>query len=256
MATMEDLSRQRLDFEEGPNGETVAILTITLGDGTVHRYRESTDQEELDQLGAAFATAEARQMKIEGLSDDEIAGFFGSIAKGFKSVVNVAKKVASSKVFKAAGRGLAMAAPALGPFAPAAMAVSGGMEMAGRLARSAVAAEAGAKRVARKLARVAKKKNRRKVRKSKSAKKLARYGNKKRKSAFARIARLAKAMKKKKKRSKKKRGKKRSKARRVKRPNIVTAAKKGKLRSNKKGNVSVTQLKSAAKKGRVYWLAA
>jgi hypothetical protein len=49
----------------------------------------------------------------------QVGGFLGSIWKGIKKV---AKGVATSGVFKAAGKALAFIAPALGPLAPVAMA--------------------------------------------------------------------------------------------------------------------------------------
>ena len=54
-----------------------------------------------------------------------MGSFLGGLWKGIKKV---AKKVATSKVFKTATTALAAAAPALGPFAPAALAASTAMK--------------------------------------------------------------------------------------------------------------------------------
>lgn len=152
---LNSLSRQRLDFSEGPQGQAVATLTVTLGDGSVHRYKAESTEQEVNELAKGIANAEIRAMKISGeiagMGDDEIAGVFGSIVKGVKSVGKAARKIASSKVFKMAGKGLVLAGPFLGPLAPAAMAVGGGMMVASKLSDASIAAEAGAKRVAKNL---------------------------------------------------------------------------------------------------------
>ena len=150
-----DLSRQRIDYTEKPNGDTVATLTVTLGDGSVHRYEGTSTAREVDQLAKVIANAEMRAMKIsgaiEGWDDAQISGMFGSIFKAVKSVGKIARKIASSKAFKWAGKGLVAIAPALGPFAPAALAVGGGMMVASKLSDASIAAEAGAKRVSKML---------------------------------------------------------------------------------------------------------
>lgn len=143
--TFQDLSRQRLDFSKGPRGETIATLTVTLQDGSVRRFRESVTDRDLEDLGMAFAKAEAPG--VAGLFDDIGKALGGAV----KSVAGAAKKVASSKVFRTAAKGLALVAPAAGPMAPALMTVSGGMQVASKLASASVAAEAGAKEAARAL---------------------------------------------------------------------------------------------------------
>ncbi len=254
----EDLSRQRIDFSTGPNGETMATLTITMANGGgTYRYTASTDDEEVDALASALATAETRAERIEGvLSEDEIAGLFSDVWSGVKSVANVAKKVVTSKVFKAAAAGLAIAAPALGPLAPALLAVSGTMAAASALGTAAVAAEGRAKKTARKLARVARNVTRRLSKTKKGRRKLLRIANRKRKAAL----RFAKRFGRKRKPARKRPARKRSTARRRptsrKRPNILAAARAGKLRSNKKGSVTSGSLARAAKRGRVFWIAA
>jgi len=269
--TFEDLSRQRMDFSVGPRGETVATLTVSLGDGSVHRYRASTDDDELDQLAAAFGAAEVKSRSIAGhLSEDEISGIFSSIGKAFKSVVNVAKKVAASKVFKGAAKGLAMAAPALGPFAPAAMGVSGAMGVASKLATAAVAAEAGAKRAAKTLAKKARKLAKRLTRgKRRATRTLMSIANRKRKGA-ARLAgkrkrrgrrpkleaMMKRAIKRKQRELRREKKAKRQAAARgkVKRPSVLRAARAGRLRSNKPGKVRPSALRKAARRGRIFWV--
>lgn len=182
--TFEELSKQRLDFSTGPRGETIATLTITFPDGSVHRYSESTDDEEIDQIASAIAAAEVQQSEIAGvsMSEEDIAGLFGSIGKAFKKVGKIARKVVTSKVFRAAAKGLQMAAPALGPYAPAAMAISGGMNVASKLGQATYTAEAGAKRASRMLGMSA----RRHAQKAspRGWSQLMSYGNRKRKNAM------------------------------------------------------------------------
>jgi hypothetical protein len=202
---LNSLSRQRLDFSEGPEGQAIATLTVSLGDGSVHRYKAESTEQEVNELAKGIANAEINAMKISGeiagMGEDEIAGLFGKIWKGVKSVGKVARKIASSKVFKMAGKGLTMIAPALGPFAPAALAVGGGMMVASKLSDASIAAEAGAKKVARNLGlkgKAASKHVAAAVAKSIRAQgrrprrglfgRLSRWGNSKRKSAMARAA--------------------------------------------------------------------
>lgn len=307
---LDKISRQRLDFEEHPDGSVTAILTVTLPDGTVQRYRSTSTPEELDQFASAIANAETKLTKrIEGMSDEEIAGIFGDIWNGVKSVGKAVAKVATSKVFKAASKGLASIAPALGPYAPAAMAVSGGMQVTSKIAQSALAAEAGANRAARALGIGAKKRASAMTRgKPKLTNALLKWGSRKRKSAFGlatdlvkktrgdALRRLAAALKKRKKsktkkkftkkqrenlkrlarilkkrkaaaaRKKRRKPKPKRKAKQKKkatpkrrtstRISVLAAARTGRLRSNKPGDVSEKQLQQVAKKGRVFWISA
>lgn len=261
MADLDQLSRQRLDFEELPGGGTRAILTVTLPNGKAYRYTADVDEDEYNQFANVVTAAETKMLqRVEGLSDEEIAGLFDSIAKGFKSVVNGVKKVATSKVFKFAAKGLQTIAPALGPYAPAAMAVGGGMQVASKIASSAVAAEAGAKRAARALGLSAKRVSHRKTRgRGPFTKMLTRWANKKRKSAFSRLntkrARDAAKRRRRKPKARRRKPTRRPRAT-TKRISILAAAQAGRLRSNKAGDVSTKKLKRAAKKGRVFWITA
>jgi hypothetical protein len=134
------ISRQRLDFVELPGGRGVqAILTVTLPDGIQRVYRaDATAQEAADT------------MAVEG--DFDVEGIFGDIAKAVgkvaKGAVKAVKSVASSKVFKLAGKGLLALAPALGPLAPAALAAGGAMTVTSNLVKARHAADRGNKKAA------------------------------------------------------------------------------------------------------------
>jgi len=190
MPDIEKLSRQRIDFTEDGKGNTTANLTVTLGDGSVRRFKATSTEREVDKLAKGIANAEMRQMEISGeiagWGEDEISGWFSKIVKGVKKVGKVARKIASSKVFKMAGKGLLAASPVLGPFAPAAAAIGGGMMIASKLSDASIAAEAGAKRVSRTLTGGAGKYVRRIARKPGSWKKLLGWGNRRRLGAAAR----------------------------------------------------------------------
>lgn len=192
MAQLSDLSRQRIDYSTGPKGETVALLTVTLKDGSVHRFKGEATEREVDQLAKGIANAEMRKLQVSGeiagMGEDEIAGLWGSIVKGVKKVGKVARKVASSKAFKWAGRGLVMAAPALGPFGAAAAAVGGGMMLASKVSDMSIAAEAGAKKTARALGINVKKTARKLGKKRSTRRKLISWANAKRKAVMARAA--------------------------------------------------------------------
>lgn len=191
MAKLEDMSRQRLDFRKGPKGEEIAILTVTLGDKSVHRFEESTDDAEVDRFAKGLANAEMKRKKvageIAGWSEDDIAGFWSSIKKAVKSVAKVARKIATSKVFRKAAQGLMAIAPALGPFGAAAAAVGGGMMVASKLSDASIAAESGAKSISRMMSGGAGRWARRISRGNPgSIRQLMQWGNSKRKVAMAR----------------------------------------------------------------------
>ncbi len=241
----DDLSQQRIDYSVGPNGETVATITLTLQDGSEYTATESTTDEEVEELANAFAASEIRLRRQEigrDLTEEEIAGFFSFIGKAVKAVGDVAKKVVTSKVFKSIGKVVAAAAPVLGPLAPAALAIGGGMMAASKLTSAAIAAKGGAKGTARALAKSAGRKLPAKLSAS-SKRGLLRLANRKRKSA-ERVARRVKL---------KRPPSKRRRIRRV--PSVFAAAKAGRLRSHKSGNVKPRDLRKAMKAGRVFWLA-
>jgi len=190
MPDIEKLSRQRIDFTEDGKGNTTANLTVTLGDGSVRRFKATSTDREVDKLARGIANAEMRAMEVSGeiagWGDDEIAGWFSKVVKSVKKVGKVARKIASSKVFKMAGKGLLAASPVLGPFAPAAAAIGGGMMIASKLSDASIAAEAGAKRVSRALTGGAGKYVRKIARKPGSWGKLLSWGNRRRLGAAAR----------------------------------------------------------------------
>lgn len=190
MAELETFSRQRIDYSMGPSGETIATLTVTLGDGSVHRYKGSATEKEVDKLAKGIADAEVKAKRISGeiagMSEDEISGFWGSIVKSVKKVGKVARKIASSKAFKWAGKGLVAISPMLGPFGAATAAVGGGMMLASHVSDMSIAAEAGAKKVARGLGINLHKKARSIARRPATRRKLINWANNRRKSVFAR----------------------------------------------------------------------
>jgi hypothetical protein len=120
-----NVARYRLDGHWMPDGKYQAVLTVTLPDSHSFTFTADADPHDIARLTTAI--------------HPEIGGFLGDIWKGIKKVT---KKVATSKVFKAAGTALAAAAPALGPLAPAAMAAAAGMKVTTALvaARSHAAA--------------------------------------------------------------------------------------------------------------------
>ncbi len=247
-----DISRQRIDYHVGPDGEQVAILSLTLQDGSEHRFSASVNQEEIDELAATYAAEEQKQMRIEGHhTEEEIAGWLSFVGDAVKAVGNIAKKVVTSKVFKAAAKGVALVAPVLGPLAPAALALSGGMAVASKLGNAAIAAEAGAKRVAKTLARGAVKEARKRAKTAKGRKALLAMGNRKRKSGFLLASRIPGVSLR-----RRPRGTARRITRRKRPPSVFAAAKSGRLKSLKMGNVTGKQLKRAMKSGRVFWIAA
>lgn len=264
MATeLENLSHQRLDFSTGPAGELVATLSVSLKDGSTRRYTESVTEDDLEELaialahagpvegssGAEISVTEAAKMSKARLREFIASGGrvrgknFGDALKG---VGNVAKKVVTSKVFKKAGAALAVAAPALGPFAPAAMAVSTGMGIASKLGTAAVAAEAGAKNAARLLTESAVKQAARLA--PSNPKAMLTYANDRRKRAHA----LAATTKPRKPETRKRpaAGKAPSSRR------LLEAAKAGRVRSNQGGPVKFSELVRAHKSGRVFFVAA
>ena len=135
-----DLVRQRIDYVDLPGGAVKAILTVSLPGGITKRFESITTKDEAAQVEGEIVGAELM------LRGPDVVGF-----NLFKSVGKLAKKVANSKVFKLAAKGLALAAPLLGPIAPAALAASAGMGIASKLAHAGVAAAKGAQSLAREI---------------------------------------------------------------------------------------------------------
>lgn len=132
-------TRQRIDYVPLPGGAVKAILTVTLPGGAVKRFEAVTTAHEAQSVEGVIVAGEL-----------ELAAHVGAFRpfKAFRKVGKLAAKVASSKVFKLAASGLALAAPALGPLAPALLAAAGGMAVASKLASAGVAAAKGARSVA------------------------------------------------------------------------------------------------------------
>jgi hypothetical protein len=142
-----ELTRQRIDYKDRPDGSVEAILTISLPGGVTKRYSSVVTKQELEAVAGDIVGAE-----LAMLGPDAVGFSFGKFIKG---VGKIAKSVATSKVFKMAASGLALAAPLLGPIAPIALAASAGMGVASKLAGSAAAAIKGATSVADALAKSA-----------------------------------------------------------------------------------------------------
>lgn len=133
-----EMSRQRLDYIDRPDGSVDAVLTITLPGGVVKRFTANVHPNEAQQIAGEIIGAEM-------LLNPEVG------ASIFKKIGKLAKKVAHSKVFQIAAKGLALAAPLLGPIAPAALVASAGLGVASKLAKAGIAAAHGAKGVAQEL---------------------------------------------------------------------------------------------------------
>lgn len=136
------LSRQRIDFVDKPDGSVDAVLTVTLPGGVVTRYTSNVHPSEAQAVSGEIVGAELILNPTVGVSV-------------FKKIGRLAKKVASSKVFELAAKGLAIAAPLLGPIAPAALGAAAGLGVASKLAKAGVAAAHGAKSVAAALTKAA-----------------------------------------------------------------------------------------------------
>jgi hypothetical protein len=138
------LSKQRLDYTSLPGGGQRARMTITLPNGKSFTFVEDVTPADVKKYATEIAGVEIGcAMARAPISGVEVGNIFGDIAKGlgsgFKAIAKVAKKVVTSKVMQTAAKGLAMIAPALGPMAPAAIAVSGGIGVAGKLLASKTA---------------------------------------------------------------------------------------------------------------------
>lgn len=177
------------------------------------------------------------------------------------------KDVASSKAFRWAAKGLALAAPVLGPLAPVALGASAAMGTASSLVAAHGAEAVGALKTAGDLVGLAKREA--KALAPKNASKLLRVANDKAKRATGRKPGKSRASKRRalarlQKRAAKNRARvqRKLKARVVKRlpaksrpaksAAVLAAAKRGRVKSTKGGRVTASQLLAAAKKGRVF----
>lgn len=181
----QNVSRQRIDYNQLPDGTVQAILTVTLPGGIQNVYIADVSPQEAQVVSGAWDEIAAMDVAGEipwGEVGFSLGGLFKGVVKSVKSVVmhpinvirnpknlfkppdmpifnkefqklhkkvdDVAKKVATSKVFKQAAAGLAVAAPFLGPVAPIALGAAGAMTIANKVMSARVAAEKGAKGVA------------------------------------------------------------------------------------------------------------
>ena len=147
----DQLSRQRVDFTSLANGGQRARLTVTLPGGRTFAFVEDVTPSDVYQYEQQIAGVEIGLIQEVG----GVGAFdFGSLTKGGiaasplgkagKAVGKVAKKIVTSKVMQTAAKGLALIAPALGPLAPAALGVSAGIGVAGKLMSAKNAGDLGA----------------------------------------------------------------------------------------------------------------
>lgn len=166
------LSQQRIDYTPLPNGGVRARLTVSLPGGKTIPFVEDVTPEDVKTYEAQIAGVEIGYAldEIGYVGSVEQIGFLGgivrAIGKGIKAVgkaaggvvkgiAKVGKAIVTSKVFQTAAKGLAIIAPALGPLAAPALAVSGAVGVAGKLLGAKNASKVGAKRTATALAQSA-----------------------------------------------------------------------------------------------------
>lgn len=249
--TAETDTRQRLDYETLPDGSVKAILTVSLPGGIVKRFEAVTSAEEAQSVEGDIVGAEL------ALNPGHEVGW-----NPFKAVAKLAKKVVNSKVFKVAATGLAVAAPLLGPIAPAALGAAAAMGVASKLAKAGVAAAKGAKKVSQALTASAARDAKKLTRTPRGAAQLLAVANRRRLGAEA----LAEG---KPKRKPLRFTRKRAKPRKAAAPTapalaaapakmgegeLLKRARLGRVRSNKRGAVTDRQLLQAHRAGRIYWV--
>lgn len=247
------LSRQRIDYVDKPDGSVDAVLTITLPGGVVKRFTSNVHPAEAQAISGEIIGAEY-------LLNPEV-GF--SFKKVFKGVGKLAKKVASSKVFALAAKGLAIAAPLLGPIAPAALGAAAGLGVASKLAKAGVAAAHGAKSVAAELTASAHKDAVKLTKTPAGAKALLEHANKKRLGA-EKVADNSRDTPQPRAAAKPKPAPKPApKAAAAARPSsssppvtndVLAAARAGRVRSNDGRRVTPDQLLEAHATGRLFWV--
>jgi hypothetical protein len=177
---------QHIEYTTTPDGTVMATLTLTLPNGSKQQYTAKVDTDEIRRVEGAIIGAELSLAGYGDIVGCEVGFNFGKLIKGVtKGVGKLAKGIATSKVFKLAASGLALAAPILGPFAPAALAVSAGMGIASKLSSAGVAAARGAKNVAQAFANSAKLDASRLTKTPEAAAKLLNFANTKRMRASA-----------------------------------------------------------------------
>jgi type IV secretory pathway TrbL component len=249
MADASTQTRQRLDFVDKPDGSVDAVLTISLPGGVQKRFTTNVHPSEAQAISGEIIGAEVLLRPQVGFSFKGV----------FKSVGKLAKKVASSKVFALAASGLALAAPLLGPIAPAALGAAAGLGVAAKLAKAGVAAAHGAKAVADELTAAAASDAKRLTTTPAGAAALLAAANKKRlgaekiansarenvapKSAPARPSNAAPA-----------RCASATQFPPMSEGDLLARARAGRVRSNDGAAVSTSQLLAAHQQGRIFWV--
>lgn len=251
-----ELPKQTLDYIEHPDGSLTAVLTVKFANGHTERFEQKVTPEDMEAVQGEYVGGE---YALGG--DGEVGfGFLKKIAKGIGKAV---KAVASSKVFKLAATGLAVASPILGPLAPMALAASAGMGIASKLASGAAAAASGAKKLAAEITASAHIDAKALTKTAAGAASLMKAANAKRVAAENIPAKKA-AVK-----PKPKPAAARPKPKLVAAPKpapkpaaapqqteaeLLARARAGRVRSNEKGNVTDAQLLAAHRAGRIYWV--
>lgn len=236
------LSKQRLDYTSLPGGGQRVRMTVTLPNGKSYAFVEDVTPEDLHQYATDIAGVEIGcAMVMSPISGVEVGNIFKSIGKaiggGVKAIAKVAKKVVTSKVMQTAAKGLAMVAPALGPLAPAALAVSGGIGIAGKLLASKTAQSVGAPLASNALAESAVSDAQMLSKSAGGMKGLLNIAGTKALNAFNLVDRLAPPSG-------------------AASGDVFALARAGKVRSNTGGAVTQEQLSAAAGAGRLFFLAA
>lgn len=242
------LSKQRLDYTSLPGGGQRARMTITLAPsphfpkGKTYTFVEDITPSDVRKYATQIAGVEigCAMDEAPSISGVEVGNIFGDIAKGLgkgvKAIGKVAKKVVTSKVMQTAAKGLALAAPALGPFAPAALGVSAGIGIAGKLLASKTAQEVGAPRASNALAASAMSDAKALTKTSGGLSGLLKVASTKALNASNLVNAVVQKS--------------------VGGGDVLAMARAGKVRSNQGGAVTAAALQAAAQSGRLFFLAA
>lgn len=239
------LSRQRIDYTSLPGGGQRARMSITFAPsaqfpkGKSFTFVEDITPADVKKYGTQIAGLEIGCAMERGIvSGVEVGNIFGDIAKGLgngvKAVAKVAKKVVTSKVMQTAAKGLAIAAPALGPFAPAAMGVSAGIGIAGKLLASKTAQSVGAPLASEALAKSAVADAKAVTKTGSGLAGLMKVAATKAQNAFNLVDKVVASQG----------------------TDVLSLARAGKVRSNQGGAVTAPQLTAAASSGRLFFIAA
>jgi hypothetical protein len=240
-------TRQRIDYVPMADGSVKAILTISFPGGIVKRFEAVTSPDEAKEVSGALSVVSG----VSGVgccAGEEVGISF------FKRLGRIAKGVASSKVFAIAAKGLAIAAPLLGPIAPFALGAAATMGVASKLSKAGVAAAHGAHDVAKALTASAHGDAKKLTRTPAGAAALLAAANKKRLGAEkiaskgdtpAPAQKIPKAKASSSSSSAPPRGGE---------PDLLAAAAAGRVRSNRPGAINPKQLLAAHQEGRIYWV--